>query len=286
MNEIKETRKEKRTVRRGDKKMKRTMKRMKLSLIFITFAVIMLASSLAVGYVNAAINEQKEDSSTVALPDFLLRLSEYLSKGNKSELARIRHQMIEQEKVNRERIASTRGAVLTFSPSDDALLSGPPIYSFLLEVVKTSPWEPYGYIEYAYRMTGGQDNSYAHLHTTDWNHDYGNPQGGEAFAAGYMYRYSGQGDIYVRCRRGSGYPSYQDYVIVYTSNDINALTWDYRGYAQVPSTSATNLYIGTVYSTFRCISISCWTPPQAPVYYEPLIKNCVYVDNVYTLRYW
>lgn len=261
--------------------MKRTMKRLKLSLI-ITLAVILLASGLGAGY--AAINEQKEDSSTEALPDFLLRLSEYLSKGNASELARIRHQMIEQEKVNQERIESTKGAVLTFSPPDGGtLLYWPPWYSFLQTIEYTSPPEPYGYIEYASRMTGGQDNSYAHLHTDDWNHDYGNPQGGEAFAAGYMYRNLAGGDIYVRCRRGphsANRPPWEDYVIVYTSNNING-PWDYRGYRQVPSYSATDLYIGTTYSTFSCMAIMCWTPPPYPIYCDPLY-NCVQIDNVLT----
>jgi len=68
-------------------KLKRKMKRVKIPLI-ITLAVILLASSLG-GIVNAAINKQNEDFSTEALPDFLLRFSEYLSKGNASELAQL-----------------------------------------------------------------------------------------------------------------------------------------------------------------------------------------------------
>jgi hypothetical protein len=259
------------------------MKRIKIPLI-ITFAVILLASNLS-GYATAAINKQKEESSNEVLPDFLLRLSEYLSKGNTTELAQIRSQMIEQEKVNRDRIKSTNGAVLNFSPRGGTLLSWPPWYSFMQTVEYTSHPESYGYIEYATRMTGGQDNSYAHLHTDGWNENYENPMGGEAFAAGYMYRNVGSGDIYVRCRRGphsGNRPPWQDYVIVYTSSNING-PWQYRGYAQVPSYSATDLYIGTTYSLFSCISVMCWTPPPYPDPYPyPDYFNCVEVDNVLT----
>jgi len=259
------------------------MKRVKIPLI-ITLAVILLASSLG-GIVNAAINKQNEDFSTEALPDFLLRFSEYLSKGNASELARIRLQMIEQEKVNRDRIASTKGAVLNFSPRGGTLLSWPPWYSFLETVLFESPPEDYGYIDYATRIEGGQDNSYAHFHTDGWNEDYEHPLGGEAFAGGTMYRNVGGGDIYVRCRRGphSGdRPPWQDYVMVSTANNING-PWYYRGAGQVNSYSASYLYIGTTYSTFKYLSVMCWTPPPYPdPYTYPDYFNCVEVDNVLT----
>ncbi|MCW4018722.1 MAG: hypothetical protein NWF00_08635 [Candidatus Bathyarchaeota archaeon] len=252
------------------------------SLLVITFAVLMMASSFEVIYANAAINKQTS-TSEYALPDFLLRLSEYQANGNATELTRIRNQMIEQEKIKQDRIASTKGAVLSLELPDSPLLDWPPVYSWLSTVEFTSPYESYGYIEDADEMIGSSDNSFAHLHTDDWNYDEGDPMGGEAFAGGYTYGGWASGDFYVQGKRGAHWQSgWQNYVMLYTSNNINAPfgQWNYLGYASVDSSSSTEVYIGTSYSTWTCIAIMCWTPPPYPTPYEPLVRNCVLIDNV------
>jgi hypothetical protein len=262
--------------------MKSTMQRWKLSLVII-LVVVMLASSLGAVCVNAAVNEQY--SRKYVLPDFLLRLAEYQSNGNSTELARIKNQMIEQELIKQDRIASTKGAVLKLELSDSPLLDWPTIYSFLSTVEIVSPDESYGYIENENNMIGSYDNSFAHLHTDDWNHVYDpdDVRGGEAFAAGYTYGGWASGDFYVQAKRGTHWQSgWQNYVILYTTNSIDTPfgQWNYLGYAPVTSSSSTEVYIGTSYSTWSCLGVMCWTPPPYPNYYEPLIRNCVLIDNV------
>ena len=283
--------------------MKRKMKRMELSLIIVCAIILLWASYSKVTYASPEVEEQKEsslslnqvpavsvDDSDVALPDYLLRLSEYLSKGNASELERIRHQMVEQEKINRERIESTKGAVLNFRPPDSPLLDWPPTYSCLSDVVYASP-DMYdypnpphnliGYIRDAERIEGSEDGAYAHLHTSGWDHNYENPHGGEALTKGFMI-HPARGDIYVQCRVGphqGSRPPWDDYVLMWTSNSIDG-PWDYRGFQQVPFGEPTLIYFGTTYSQFSCISISCWTPPPHPIWCPDLF-NCVEIDYTF-----
>lgn len=242
----------------------------------IIFITILTVSSLATVYASATI-EKKQNTD---LPDILLRYSEYLSKGNATELIRIREEMIKQENIKRERIKETKGAVLDFDIAEVVTLSNPPTYSFIGDVLIVSPAESFGYVENADNVELGQDSSYAHFHTDGWFSDpedplYGN--GGEAFVAGSTYPGTGFGDVYVRCRRGphsANRPPWNDYVMIRTSNSING-PWNWLGYAQVPSYTATNLFINTCGSTFSYISIIFWTP--APPYYD---YNCVEVDNI------
>ncbi len=266
--------------------MKSTLHRLKLSLI-LAFAVIMIASSFEAIYTNAASNTQ--ESSKYALPDFLLRLSEYQANGNATQLERIRNQMLEQEKIKQDRIVETKGAVLNLVLPEKArlLLDWPPIYSYLSTVEDdwTSPDESYGYIDNEHNLEGTADNNYAHLHTDDWNHVY-DPDyvmGGEAFAAGYMYGGWASGDFYVHAKRGPHWQSgWQNYVILYTTDDLNTPfgEWNYLGYGSANSSSAIDVYIGTSFSSWECLAVMVWTPPPYPNYYEPLICNCVDIDCV------
>ncbi len=254
------------------------MKKYLKLLIFFSF-IIVLSTAINLEAVFAKFTEHE-----TVLPDYLLRFTDYLSKGNATKLAEIRNQMIEQLKINQDRIASTKGAVLHSLKSSPLLESWPPTFSFMSSVEFTSPYEDYGYIESAEDLVGSEDDSFAHFHTDGWNENYQSPMGGESFAAGYLYGSQwASGDFYIYGKAGphSGY-GYSNYVMVYVSNDINEDfgSWTFLGYVQVLAASEQAYYIGTSFSTWSCIAIMCWTPPPYPIYYYPLVLNCVNIDYV------
>jgi hypothetical protein len=261
-------------------KMKRTMKWLKLSLI-VAFVAVMLTSSLQA--VSAS------STSKNALPDFLVRYAQNLSKGNSTELAIIENEMITQQQIKQDRITSTNGAVLNFSPSTNQLSSASPdsnpTYSWMTSVTATSvdtidtqTGATVGEIRNANRLTGQPDGSYAWLFTDGWNENTNNPIGGEAFAFGTMYNSWAQGDIYVYAYTPN--TAWQNYVMISASTD--GTHWTYIGYAAVTSTSAGWVYIGYSSSVFSYIAVECWTPPPYPTYYAPLVCNNVYIDSVMT----
>jgi hypothetical protein len=194
--------------------------------------------------------------------------------------------MIEQELIKQDRIASTKGAVLKLELPDGALLDYPPVYSYLssLEYSKISPPEDFGYVDNPGNIVGTADNVFGHFHTDDWNYQYNEyAMGGEAFVPGYMYGGWASGDFYVQAKRGEHWQSgWANYVILYTSHDINTPfgQWNYLGCAQATSSSSTELYVGTSYSTWSCLAVMVWTPPPYPIYYSPLVRNCVLIDDV------
>ncbi len=258
-------------------------KKFKFLVITLAAIVLVLSSSLEAIRASSTIDEGK-------LPDFLLRYSEYRSQGNATRLAQIRNQMLEQEKINRERIESTKGAVLQFNPLKDSLLTSTnsmmddPGYTicWMDEQEFTSPYETYGYVEDEYEMEGLEDYSYTHLHTDDWNYDYENPMGGEAFNAGKWYQNNGAfGDFWVYAKKGPHSTSeYSNYIIfhVCVGDPEDFDDWEYIGYRQVTTTFSLGYWMGFSSTVYDWVAVECWTPPQAPEYYEPLIKNCVYVD--------
>jgi hypothetical protein len=139
--------------------------------------VLFLASSIEI--VRAA---YPDSDNEIKLPDFLIKNAEYMSRGNSTRFVQIIEQMIKQEKIKQERIESTKGAVLDFkSVQDSLLLNDPPTWSYINEYEfhgpdpeHTTDWQ---YVENWEEIEGSEDDSFAHLHTTDWNHDYQNPQG-------------------------------------------------------------------------------------------------------------
>jgi hypothetical protein len=197
--------------------MEKTKKKAKFLPIALFAVIIMLAGNMEAVCESAALVEQSKSRDEI-LPDFLLRWSEYLSAGNESELARIRKQMIEQEKINRDRIASTNGAVLNYSLIKSIQSDRQIIYSFLEDVKITTDPTSFGYIEEVENIEGTQDYSYAHFHTDGWNENESAPKGGEAIALGEMYGNWASGDVYIDCRRGPDSdqrPPWVDYVMVY-----------------------------------------------------------------------
>ena len=263
--------------------MKRIMQRWKLSLV-ITLAIVMLTSSLGAVCVQGAVDMQ--NYRKYVLPDYLLRLAEYQSNGNLTELARIKNQMIEQEMIKQDRIASTNGAVLKLNRSVQTLSSHPPIYSCLssLEYSKISPPESFGYVDNPGNVVGTADNVFAHCHTDGWNHHNDSTvMGGEAFIPGYMYGGWASGDFYVQAKIGAHSQSgWQNYVILYVSGDINTPfgQWTYLGRCQVTSSSSNEIYVGTNYASWACLAVMVWTPPPYPIPYSPLVRNCVLIDDV------
>jgi hypothetical protein len=230
-------------------------------------------------------------NTEIELPDFLLRISEYLSKGNETRLNEIRDQMIEQERIKQERIESTKGAVLHLSSQNSSLLDWPPTYSFMDEFLFNSSYEQYGYVEDWLEMIGSCDGSFTHLHTVGWNEHYDETaSGGEAFVAGTWYGSQwASGDFYVYARHGPDTTyGYSNFVMFWVTNDDpnDFDSWNYVGYAQTVSWTTQDYYMGTSFSTWKYVAVSCWTPPPYPQYYEPLVHNCVEVDCVAALNWY
>ena len=150
-----------------------------------------------------------------------------------------------------------------------------------------SPNETYGWVVNPEEMTGSCDDSFTHLHTDGWNGNEQQPMGGEAFVKGTWYGSQwASGDFYIYARHGPDTTyGYSNYVILNVANgdpsDFDS--WHYIGYASTASGTCQDYYIGTSFSTWTYVSVSCWTPPPYPVYYYPLVLNCVEVDCVAAL---
>jgi hypothetical protein len=253
-------------------------------LLIVAFAMILLTSNLTTVFASASIN--KHDSSGEVLPEYLLLVSKYLSKGNTTELARIRQEMIRQEQIKQDRIKSTNGAVLNFSPPESPLDDEYYWYMDTVEYVSPDQYDIYdeliGHVDDAEEMTWDSDDDCALLETFGWDKNYSDPEpdAGEALVNGYMEDWA-LGDIYVRACQGpnSGSdPPWSNYVQVWVNSNYNNETWRYVGYAQARSTTLEWIYIGTC-SLFNVIAVCCITPPQHPDWYEPIILNSVYVDS-------
>jgi hypothetical protein len=250
--------------------------------IIVTFIAVMLASSLQEVFASSTDN--------IDLPDFLVRYAQYQSKGNATEFNRIINQMIKQEQIKRDTIASTNGAILQPPLSSSQVSSGT-----ASALTGTTGWMSYligyspptydivtgymvGCIKYASRLAGQNDGNYALLWTNGWNEDYNNPQGGEAFGFGAVWNgQSGWMNGFVYVYGYTGVPSWQNYVMI---NYYDGSNWNYLGYGTMSNTSPNWVYIGYTSTQFTQISVVCWTPPPYPVYYEPLIKNYVWIDSV------
>jgi hypothetical protein len=245
-------------------------------LIIISFGIILVLSSNLEAI-------RASSTSDIKLPDFVQRYLKYVSRGNETYLAQITSQLIENQKIQQERIESTKGAVL-HPPNGSQLDTS--TFSFmaaLRDPTPTSPNETYGYVQDEAEMIGGTDNSFTHLHTDDWNHDEDHPMGGEAFVFGKWYGTWASGDFWVYAKKGPDSTSeYSNYIMfsVCNGNPYNYYNWEYIGYRQVTSTTTYDYYMGTSYNTWEWLSVQCWTPPPYPVYYEPLAKNCVLIDAV------
>jgi hypothetical protein len=113
----------------------------------------LLVSSFLTVYASSAIDKKKEDP----LPDFLLRLSEFLSDGNATKLAQIRKKMMEQLELYQDKNA--------FTPTNV-----PPLCSrstYVLDSVAWT-WEYHGgEVDNAGNMVGYIDYSYGHIHTDE-----------------------------------------------------------------------------------------------------------------------
>jgi hypothetical protein len=258
-------------------------------LLSILAIVLLMSIGLETAYATSAIQD-----SSVTLPDFLLRWAEKISNGNASELARRTNQIIQQEKINKDRIASTNGAVLNLSmkgvSSVNSLSYYPPYYATITNIYYNSPdtidivtQEVVGHIDNPDALENTADNNFAWLKTTGWNENNNWPEGGEAFGVGSMTGYWACGDVYITAKTDQ--PSWDNYVIV-SIYVTGYEAWYYLGWERVTSTSPSDVYIGTTYASFSDVAIECWTPPPYPQYYEPLMMNSVYVDSLISVMYW
>jgi hypothetical protein len=236
------------------------MKRKILWSIVVFVTILFLTTSLVPAYTGTGNNEQATYASTdnneqYDLPVFLLRLSEHLSRGNASELARLRNEMVQAEKLKQERIKSTNGAVL-HSPSSRGGTRDGGYMRYIESVIGHSepmygPTGRIGYIDDWYYLEGSEpDGNLAYLEAIGWYDSVG----GEACAHGQLNApvYSSS-DVYVWAKKGplTGSPPlppwayWKNYVMVMNAyNPQDEWDWHWVGYAQAYSSQVTDYYIG------------------------------------------
>ena len=269
--------------------MKEQQKRGKL-IVFSSFAAILfLATSLEAAYAIFSDNEQ------YALPDFLLRLSEYLSRGNASELARIRKEMVQQENIKQDRIKSTSGAVLNCPPSGNPLTDEFEvryIEQVLSHTENTSlPYDPYTVIgnitDWDFISGDGLDGNCAHLMATGWYYWEGEYVGGEAIAVGALNGYAWDlSDIDVYAKKGpltgSGGDWYNYLIVMVAYNPDDWNDFHYIGYEQVFSEEVEGYYFGSTWYTFNQMAFFTWCPYN----WNPPQKSSVCVDFAEVMTGW
>lgn len=249
----------------------------KMNVAIVSTFVMILLLACNLNFVGGSlVSEMKEND---ALPDFLERfLDSYGTNLSKSELNTIRTKWIEQLKHNKEVIA--KGDHVFNS-------SGSRSSAYLESVEITSPYEDYGYIQYASNMEGYYDGNYAHLHTDGWDETYTNESmGGEAFAAGNMSASAG-GNVYVYAKKGThtgSDPPWKNIVMVYASNNLYAgfLNWEFIGWTTVRNGYPAYVFVGNTETLYDFYSVMCWTPPPYPdPYTYPDYFQCILIDSLY-----
>jgi hypothetical protein len=265
--------------------MEKTMKRWNHAFL-LSFASLAIFILLATSFSAAAQGSSTTD--TTALPWYLIKYAEHMSRGNATVYARIINEMITQEQLKQQMIASSKGAVL--KPPQASPLGGSSM-SYMADLSYYSPptWDVVtgqvvGYVSNIWGLVGTNNGDYTHLFTNGWNEDYSNPIGGEAFEWGPVYNNYARGNVYVTAYNDQ--PCWQNYVMVTVTNTPGDWSsWHYIGYAAVTSYYyPSTYYIGYRSTSWSYVGVECWTPPPYPTYYYPLIMNSVYVDSV--RMYW
>lgn len=243
----------------------------KLLISTILISIILMTGNYATVLANSTTKARDN-----LLPDFLERfLEKYGTELSEAELNKIRIKWLDQLNHNKEVIAKGED-IYEYSKTT----------AYLDSVEVTSPYESYGYIQYASNLEGYYDGNFAHLHTDGWNEDTEDPMGGEAFAAGYMSSSAG-GNVYVIAKKGTHTgtnPPWKNIVMVYASNNINTpfLQWDFIGYTSVTNSAAAYVFVGNTESSYSCYSVICWTPaPYPDPYPYPDYFNCIQIDALY-----
>ena len=260
-------------------------------MVFLTVALaVSLLLSASIDAVQASDASDKNSDpavpSTNGLTDFQLKLSEYLSKGNASELLRIRqdmaHHNILNKNINPENpplssINATRSESQTDSEdtrylADISWASEPMVNPYTLQTI--------GFIDHAeYAVGDGPDGYSTHMETTDW---YDNT-GGEAIAWGPMSdTCSGRSEVHIVGKRAQvdySCPPWYNYLIIGFST--NSYDWDYSIYCEVQSYDFFDITVGSTDNSFNYLAIFSW----CPVGVDPREKSSFYIDSVEVIEH-
>lgn len=228
------------------------------------------------------------------LPDFLLKLSEYLSRGNASELSRIRKEMITQEKLNHEISHENPPQA---APGSLQLLDS---YNtgYLMDIRDKSPdmYTPVGYpyppgshvligqVDDEWGATGSGPNYWgAYYEATGWYNENGEYTWGEALTWGAASQpYVGLAEFHITAKKGPlavSYPPWYNYLIIMVADDD--LVWHWVNYVEVHSGDWQDYTIGSININFKYISVFSTCPGG-----WPFEKSSLYVDNVYYVEYY
>jgi hypothetical protein len=227
------------------------------------------------------------------LSDFLLKLSEYISKGNSTELVRIRKEMKAQEKINQaiDHANPPKSAVGSHQTLDiytsgylsQILNFSPPMYTPDDEYLPPGPpHQLIGEVQNPYYVEGsGPDGVGAHYSATGWYYYDGGYTWGEALSNGEASEpYDGLAEFHITAK--SDHPQedpWHNYLIIWVSDDN--VVWHYLYYVEVHSSDWQDYTIGNININFSYISVMSTCPGA-----WPLETSSVYVDNVYFIEYY
>ena len=278
------------------------MKRITVAFKRCLISALCLSVLLLIGFEASSVNASLiTQDPRLKLPDFLVRVAEYMSRGNSTYLALILNEMVQQETLKQEIIKSTKGAVLNPPIIQDSSTNLQPDYvgyyrissiNQISEPMKDVNGELIGQISNPQNLVGA-DGRYAEFMTRGWNKNYAHPEGGEACANGPLTGTCQSGQVYVQGWRGAlTYPpngfdedgeyEWRNYIFVWVSYGYTSNP-HYVGYVQVLASSNTAYYVGPAgsYGVFNYIYLSSWTPPWYPQDYSPHIYNDVYLDTAF-----
>jgi len=282
--------------RREVKKVKRNYDRTERFPALSISLAILLILSFEVFPVVEAISSQDPAKN---LPDHLIKVAEWMSKGNATDLKRILNEMVQQEALKQEIIKSTNGAILN-SPLIQDTVGGImplslPFYRFN-NIAWVSPDTKEIVTNKVVGHVGNPNNVIygdyvpARFTCTGWNQDYNHPVSGEAIVNGPLTG-TCSGSVRVQgwkaATNSSGYDQYgawiwQNAVYVWASYGFVSNP-HYIGYVFVTASSNTNYYVGstTPYGPVNYLYVACTSLAWYPDWYSPHWYADVNLDTVF-----
>jgi hypothetical protein len=271
------------------------------SVVLTVSLAVLLILSFEVTFVSAALNNQ---DATKNLPDRLIRVAEWMSKGNATYYYQLLNEMVQQEALKQGIIKSTNGAVLNpplLESSFGGIQPNYVGYYWISNIAWISPptidirynWPVGSVTNDPYNTLRTADGTFGRLYTCGWNNNQSHPVSGEALANGPLTGTCQSGSVYVQGKRGIRYvPGIQydddgayrwdNYVYVWVS-DGYVPNPHYVGSAQITATSNTAVYAGPAgaYGYFNYIYFGCATPAWYPTPYSPHSYADVYCDTAF-----
>jgi hypothetical protein len=242
--------------------MGRTSKRDRRSIVAFAFfaCFLLLASSFSITYASST-------SSKATLPDWIeIVIAARYPNASSTKLDQVRAQVMEQIKINQERIATTHGAVLNYKPSGTK--TGSYMYDYLY-------CEQYngGTVSNPTYMEGLIDSNYARFYTPEL---YQN-----AAIVGQMSSSTAGGDVYIYAKLGpTGYGESGNIFNLWGSNSSDQYgDWRYIGSAEVTTTTGAYLFIGEPDFTFGYIAVGVTTGDSPDYQYNDVMGDIVWATS-------